>query len=205
MKRRTILVLSLGLACRLPAMATGKQPTDRQVGDKLPAASAPARNGGFATIEWDALMPTGWDPMKDMPMSRLSRLNDGDPKAQSALDELKRAWAKSPIRPDLDGKPIRIAGFVVPLEGTAQSLTEFLLVPYFGACIHVPPPPSNQIIHIKSSKPLSGVRSMDAIWVSGTLHTAITDTAMGTSGYRLDLVSSAPYVEPGASRGWKLR
>lgn len=45
------------------------------------------------------------------------------------------------VRQDLDGKEITIAGFVIPLEGTESNITEFLLVPFFGACIHVPPPP----------------------------------------------------------------
>jgi hypothetical protein len=51
----------------------------------------------------------------------------------------------------LDGQNIRLPGYIVPLEVSEEGrTTEFLLVPYFGACIHVPPPPSNQIVHVKS-------------------------------------------------------
>jgi hypothetical protein len=165
----------------------------------------PGNDAAYPTREWDDLMPPGWDPMKSFKQSRLEGLNDADPRAQSALEDLKRAWSQAPVRGDLDGKPIRIAGFVVPLGGSHRAMKEFLLVPYFGACIHVPPPPANQIIHVKSAKPLSGIRSMDAVWVKGTLRAALSDTAMGTSGYRLELVSSEPYAPPKASQEWRLR
>jgi hypothetical protein len=56
-------------------------------------------------------------------------------------------------------------------------------VPYFGACIHSPPPPANQIVHVKAQAPLKGWRTMDAVWVSGTLQAARADTSMGASGY----------------------
>ncbi|MGL4829805.1 MAG: DUF3299 domain-containing protein, partial [Vibrio sp.] len=51
------------------------------------------------------------------------------------------------VRTELNGSRVKIPGFVIPLEGDDQKVTEFLLVPYFGACIHVPPPPPNQIIY----------------------------------------------------------
>ena len=63
--------------------------------------------------------------------------------------------------------------------------------------IHTPPPPANQIIHVTSATPIKGFRTMDPMWASGTLRTAISDTAMGTSGYRMELDAAAPYREPG--------
>jgi hypothetical protein len=80
---------------------------------------------------------------------------------------------------------VRLPGYVVPLEEVKGELKEFLLVPYFGACIHSPPPPANQIVHVVSSTPLKGWRTMDAVWVNGTLNAARGDTAMGASGYRI--------------------
>ena len=60
----------------------------------------------------------------------------------------EQALVSAEVRPELDGTPVRLPGFVVPLEYDAnQNVTEFFLVPYFGACIHMPPPPPNQIIH----------------------------------------------------------
>ena len=69
----------------------------------------------------------------------------------------------------LMGKPIKIPGFVVPLEGDDgfEYVKEFLLVPTFGACIHVPPPPPNQVIHVILDKPVYFEKLMYAVWVSG--------------------------------------
>ncbi len=69
----------------------------------------------------------------------------------------------------LMGKPIKIPGFAVPLEGDDgfEYVKEFLLVPTFGACIHVPPPPPNQVIHVILDKPVHFEKLMYAVWVSG--------------------------------------
>jgi hypothetical protein len=74
-------------------------------------------------------------------------------------------------------------------------MREFLLVPYLGACIHTPPPPANQIIHVKPLQPSKGLHMMDAVWVSGRLKTPRSDTSMGISGYSMDAVRVEPYVE----------
>ena len=70
---------------------------------------------------------------------------------------------------ELMGKPIKIPGFAVPLEGDDgfENVKEFLLVPTFGACIHVPPPPPNQVIHVILDKPVYFEKLMYAVWVSG--------------------------------------
>jgi len=164
---------------------------DYRIGDKLaPVAAARAASaaaaGHYRLTNWEDLTPKDWDPMKDVQALSFRMFGDGDPRAQAALDRLKRAWNNAPTNAAMDNQRVRIAGFVVPLEGESDQLREFLLVPYFGACIHVPPPPANQTIHVKLAKPLAGVRTMDALWVSGVLHTAFSDTAVGTSGYRME-------------------
>ena len=143
-------------------------------------------------------MPKNWDPMKDFKDLKFGMLRDGDPRANEMLDRLKRAFDNAPTEPSVNDTRIRIAGFVVPLEAEGeQQMREFLLVPYFGACIHTPPPPANQIIHVTSAKPIKGYRTMDAMWASGTLRAGISDTAMGTSGYRMEVDEVAPYREGG--------
>jgi hypothetical protein len=87
---------------------------------------------------------------------------------------------------------VRIPGFVVPLEDTNDGLKEFLLVPYFGACIHSPPPPANQIIHVLPRTPAKGLRSMDTVWISGPVAVTRTDSYMGVSGYRIEATASRP-------------
>ena len=73
-------------------------------------------------------------------------------------------------------------------------LKQFLLVPYFGACIHTPPPPANQIVHVRLSRPLRGVGTMDAVWVTGRLGRERSASALGASGYQLDATTVTKYA-----------
>ena len=75
-------------------------------------------------------------------------------------------------------------------------MTEFLLVPYFGACIHTPPPPSNQILHVTALHPVANLHSMDNVWISGQLHATRSDSSMGMSSYAMTLDFVQPYVRP---------
>jgi hypothetical protein len=154
-----------------------------------PAATAPR------TINWDALVPAGWDPFKDFKTLDLASLNDADPRANELMAKMRKAWDNAPVNPALVGQVVRIPGYVVPLEEGKAGMTEFLLVPYFGACVHTPPPPSNQIIHVLPRSAAPGLRSMDTVWVTGVLTTLQTDSYMGTAGWRLTASSVAPYAE----------
>ena len=157
---------------------------DYQVGERLtPRKAAAVPN--YREIEWDELIPKGWDPMAAFKGLNMKRLKDSDPKAIAALEKMKAAWAEAPVEPALDGKKIKLAGFVVPLERKGDAVLELLLVPYFGACIHVPPPPANQIVHVILKKPAAGLKTMDAYWVSGTLSLQRGDSSMGIYGYRM--------------------
>ena len=103
-------------------------------------------------------------------------------------------WDNAPVNPKLADQSVRLPGYLVPLDGSSAGMKEFLLVPYFGACIHTPPP-ANQIVHFVPRTAAKGFRSMDTVWVRGTLKAAKSDTAMGASGYRLDSVVVEPYVD----------
>lgn len=168
----------------------------------LPVAAQPkptANSAGYTEIRWDDLVPKGWDPtkaFKDQGMTNLAMLNDGDPKAAALMAQLREAWDNAPTEPQLDGTRIKLPGYLVPLEEVAAGHTEFLLVPYFGACIHTPPPPANQIVLVVPAKPAGGFRSMDTIWVSGVLKTTRNNSPMGTSGYRLEAALVERYKAP---------
>lgn len=87
---------------------------------------------------------------------------------------------------DLAGQSIAISGFVVPLEWDKNSnISEFLLVPYYGACIHVPPPPKNQIIHVRLKEGLSNIQTMDNLTVLGRLNLDGNVSEYGESDYSL--------------------
>ncbi len=105
-------------------------------------------------------------------------------------------------REDLDGKPIRMPGYLLPLEFDGRKVTEFLLVPYVGACIHTPPPPPNQIVHVKSETAFETDGGLyTPVWVSGLLRTEQVSSSLnyvdGTSdvpsAYRMDALTVEPY------------
>lgn len=164
-----------------------------RVGDRLPQQSA--ESSSYRVVNnWDELMPKGWDPTKDFKKLDLSKMKDSDPRAQEALQSIREAWNNAPVEPSMDGARIRIPGFIVPLEVVHHQITEFLLVPYFGGCIHVPPPPANQIIHVFPAKPLkNGMQSMDAVWISGVLEAHPSTTDMGSASYRMNAEAVEPY------------
>jgi hypothetical protein len=166
----------------------------------LPAQAA----DDFRQIKWEALVPKGWDPTKDLKALDLSRLQDNDPRAMEALDKIKAMWDNAPTEPGLAGAKVKLPGFAIPLENKGGKVSEFLLVPYFGACIHSPPPPANQIIHVVAKKPVANLHSMDAVMLSGTLSLHTASTPWGNAGYRLTLEKLENYnPAPRPDRGKK--
>lgn len=197
--RTLIFVAALpGIGAGLTAYSAEKSPA-YQLGERLPQSKA-APASGFKEIKWDDLVPADWDPRQLFKGIDLRMLDDSDPRAMRALEKLREVWSNAPPRTELNGNRVRIPGFVVPLERKGNQITEFLLVPYFGACVHTPPPPSNQIIHVFASKPVRDTATMDAVWVNGTLEVARSETGMGDASYRLRADLVTPYREPGKSR-----
>jgi hypothetical protein len=170
-----------------------------------PAATAPqrapaARPASYREIKWEDLVPPNWDPMKEFQGMNFNILSDADPRAAAMLKKMREVWDAAPVNNRMHEVAVRVPGYVVPLEENKDGLTEFLLVPYYGACIHTPPPPANQIIHIAPVTPAKNFKSMDTVWVSGILRTLRTDSYMGVSGYRLEAFVVEPYVEPAPKR-----
>ena len=162
-----------------------------------PAKPAARPTGTHVEIKWDDLVPKGWDPMKGLGLDpNVGMLNDADPKVQDLMRRLREVWDNAPVVTALDGASIKLPGYLVPLDESKAGLAEFLLVPYFGACIHTPPPPANQIVLVVPARPLQGFRSMDTVWVRGTLRTARSGSPMGTSAYRLEAALVDRYTGP---------
>jgi hypothetical protein len=87
---------------------------------------------------------------------------------------------------ELDGKRVRLGGYVVPLDFDATTVKEFLLVPFVGACIHVPPPPPNQIVYVKAEKGFTVKEMFDPVYVTGTMKVASASTGLADAGYTLE-------------------
>jgi len=103
---------------------------------------------------------------------------------------------------ELDGKPVRIPGYLLPLEFEGDKVSEFLLVPYVGACIHTPPPPPNQIVHVKSEEAYSTDGGLYMpVWVNGLMKTEQVQSNLNfidgssdiPSAYALEAISVEPY------------
>jgi hypothetical protein len=179
-RKALALVPTLLLVCG----ASLAQPTSPPpIGTRLPDASAGVDAAGYRSVGWSALIPRDWNPSQAFEGIDFSALSDADPRAIESLRKLRQAWDRAPVERSLDQQRIRMSGFLVPLDGEQGAMREFLLVPYYGACIHTPPPPANQIVHVRTSTPITDFKLMDPIVVSGTLRTQVSTTAQGVSGY----------------------
>lgn len=90
------------------------------------------------------------------------------------------------VNPEVADMVVRLPGFLVPIGAPQDGLiTEFFLVPYIGACIHVPPPPPNQMVYVKSETGIAADAIHEAYWVTGKIHVESRTTALGTAAYAL--------------------
>lgn len=168
------------------------------VGDRLSGGEAKKAanfDPAFPELQWDNLMPADWDPMAAFRGLNIAELQDNDPKAQEALEKMRKAWNDAPVNNDFTGKKVRIPGFAIPIEQSENGVDELLLVPYFGACIHTPPPPANQIIHVKLSDPQPAVGAMQAYWVWGELTANKFSSELGDAAYLLTATGIQPYED----------
>ncbi|CAJ1900832.1 hypothetical protein FNBNMHLP_03486 [Aeromonas jandaei] len=144
----------------------------------LPAMAA----DDYKTIDWDVLIPQGEKIQPPPPIN-----HDGN---FSSVPQ-----PVGGVNKKLNEQNVRLPGFVVPLEGDAKKITAFLLVPYFGACIHVPPPPTNQVVYVSYPKGAPVDDLWDAIWVKGKMRTVSSSHEMATASYAMDAVEVSVYEE----------
>ncbi len=134
------------------------------------------------TLDWVDLVPESergvYDPAPPPP-SHDYLSGEAGPLASMQVMNFK-------VNPALEGQEVRIPGFIVPLELDDKGLvTEFFLVPYFGACIHVPPPPPNQMVYVIMDKGISLDSMYSAYWISGKMATKARSTSLGAAAYTL--------------------
>ena len=171
--------LSVGLAVALAAIG--------------PAA---AGQGEVRDLEWEELMPEGWDPLAELDALTSDdpgSLSDSSARALELFDAYQEAVRSAPVVTELDGQQVRLPGFMVPLDFEGTETSEFLLVPYFGACIHVPPPPSNQIVYVKTVAGYPLKELFDPVWVSGVISTQAYLNEVGDAGYTMQATIIEPY------------
>jgi len=94
----------------------------------------------------------------------------------------------------LDGETVRIGGYVLPFDFNGGEISRFLLVPYVGACIHVPPPPPNQLVFVTTDEPVEIDGLWDPVFAVGVLRTTRNDNELGDTAYTLELEQLRPYA-----------
>lgn len=148
-------------------------------------SAAQAEESPYETIKWDDLMPEGeWDRYDQQVIDFMSKMTVEEGSAQDQA----RQFGTYNVVSSLDGQKIRLPGFVLPFDyEKMETLTEFLLVPYFGACLHTPPPPPNQIVYVKTDKPIKFSSIWEPIWAEGTIKTEKNLNGLGDAAYTLQL------------------
>jgi uncharacterized protein len=147
-----------------------------------------AQEGMPLILSWDDLLPEG-------ELERLEELY-----AEGGMSAFLHMGFYQPeqigtfnVVEELDGRRVLLPGFVLPLDLQFGAISEFLLVPYFGACIHVPPPPPNQIVYVQAETPIEIEELWAPVWVEGVLSTKRHLNDLGDTAYSLALIAVAPY------------
>lgn len=166
------------------------------------ARPLPVAKNGVITLEWTDLLPdSDLQKMEALPEisheggegggSAINKFNNADPSMKAWADVM----ASANVRGELNGKKVRLPGFIVPIEYDGeQNITAFFLVPYFGACIHVPPPPPNQIVYVSGAKNLKADLIYNPFWIEGTLTTDTMSHDLANSAYSLKVDTITEYV-----------
>ncbi|MDO7083648.1 DUF3299 domain-containing protein [Pseudocolwellia sp. AS88] len=216
MKFFLILFLFLLAACEKPSLKSeltvspeNPDPISTKQ-DSTPAqVQNPAEKQTFDEIYWEELIPQDDLDAILNPPDYIAQVEDG-----SAEDQLENT-IQSAINPDkstnevyekalvstriieaMDGRNIRIPGFIVPIEFIGEKkVASFFLVPYFGACLHLPPPPPNQIIYVVSEEGITLESLYEPVWISGKLSTQLFEDETATSAYTLTLAEMSIYQD----------
>jgi len=164
--RRGMLAALTATAMPWPRAARAREVIELQWADLAP------REGG---LDWSALQGIGVVEHGQM----------STPFDQEAASAVTTAY---------NGKIVRLPGFVVPLDFDGTGVTTFILVPYVGACVHVPPPPANQLVLVTTERPFDVEGLFDPVYVTGTFTTSAAETELAQIGYSMDARRIEPYA-----------
>jgi hypothetical protein len=163
----------------------------------LQAQESKAGNAPVKVVEWKDLVPRGYDPDRLLRQyyDDVATMKDNDPRAERLAEKLRLAWENAPVVRELNGKMVKLSGFLVALEGDGKAVSEFLLVPFFGACIHVPPPPSNQIVLVRTAaRPFKVKEIFQTVAVTGRLRTEAVSSDVARASYVIEATNVEPHA-----------
>ncbi|HTV98260.1 MAG TPA: DUF3299 domain-containing protein [Steroidobacteraceae bacterium] len=174
------VIAALAITTVLPAPAPGASPPP---GDK-PAHKGFLLPNNVLQVDWDDLLPpdSGQHAESVPPPPQHNYLGNYLGEAAPAAKQT----GSFAVNPDLHGLTLRIPGFIVPLDfDSAGRVMRFFLVPYYGACIHVPPPPPNQIVYVTTVTPFLVKDGTDAYWITGKMRIERKRTALAFASYAM--------------------
>ncbi|MFN3213359.1 MAG: DUF3299 domain-containing protein [Henriciella sp.] len=174
--------------------------SNRANADRLAAAEEKAKDletRGVREIGWEELLPEGEEErLAQLYQQQMAMLYSGGPVAEgSAADQMIQIGTFNTV-PGLNETKIRIPGYTVPFEfGANAEIKEFLLVPYYGACLHAPPPPPNQTVFAIAEEPIRLRDLSQAVWLEGTLFTQTQESELADAAYtiRIDRIETYEY------------
>ncbi|MCF0015110.1 DUF3299 domain-containing protein [Pseudomonas stutzeri] len=159
----------------------------------LLACALPLHAAEVRLLQWSELIPEGAPPPPPpLALHDMSQLADA--LAAEAGPAAAQQSPAAPVVEALDGQMVKLPGYIVPLDMTDEGrVIEFLLVPYFGACIHVPPPPSNQIVHATSELGVRVEALYEPFWIEGPMRVEHASSELAEAGYRMQAQKIYPY------------
>lgn len=193
---RALLLGLLSFSVTYAALRLFGNPVARteMVGPPPPQAQRTVQGKVVQISDWADLIPQSWNQQKTYAraMGKLSeadleRISDDDPRMEMLSKRLSKAWDEAPARPEVDGQTVRLDGYVLPVTDSVEGgLPEFLLAPYLGQDIRLPPPPANQLVRVRASEPLPPDWVMMPVTVEGVLRVKKASSSSGVSDYAID-------------------
>jgi len=146
-----------------------------------------AETDGPIELYWADLMPEGEEEILIGLYQAALLGEDGELIEEGAMNDVMVQIGTFNVVEDLADTEVRLPGFAVPLDFSArEGVREFLLVPSFGQCLHLPPPPPNQTVFVRSEKPIKLSSLSDAVYVEGLLKLERVDSELAGSAYVIE-------------------
>ncbi|OCR24535.1 lipoprotein [Pseudomonas syringae] len=148
-------------------------------------------------LTWEEMIPPDAPKITPItaPIHDLSKLSDA--LSVESAPAAHQVAPHAPVVKALNGQRVRLPGYIVPLEVSEEGrVIEFLLVPYFGACIHVPPPPSNQIVHVTSELGVKVDELYQPYWIEGPMQVKASTSELADAGYQMEADQILVYELP---------
>lgn len=144
-----------------------------------------ARAEDYIDLSWEDLVPEDTSTIPNALRSLLPH--------DETAPLVSQQPASSGVRSDWNGEIVRLPGFIVPIDYTSTGVTAFILVPYVGACVHVPPPPANQLVFVTTPTPYENSSMFEPVDVIGMFGVSSLSTHLAEIGYALSAEQILPY------------